>query len=263
VASRHRPHVIARGKHAAGLLCQHVRCVQQRLPPLLTSPILFAHRGARADARENTVHAFELALELGATGLESDVWVTADGEVVLDHDGVVGRVKKRKINDLERLALPAHIPTLGALIEACGTGYDLSLDLKDSRSGPAVIDLLQRIAPELLPRTWLCHPDLEVLIPLRPLSSEIKLVNSTRLMRITEGPERRAARLAESGIDGINLRKDDWTGGLVTLFHRFERTAFSWDLQFDHELVPALRMGVDAVFSDHVRRMVTAYRSVY
>ena len=53
--------------------------MQQRLPSLLDEPIAFGHRGARAHARENTLEAFTLALRLGATGLESDVWVTADG----------------------------------------------------------------------------------------------------------------------------------------------------------------------------------------
>ena len=62
-----------------------------RLPAHRRPPIAFAHRGARAHAPENTLEAFGLALRLGATGLESDVWVTADGEVVLDHDGLVGR----------------------------------------------------------------------------------------------------------------------------------------------------------------------------
>ena len=57
-------------------------------------------------------------------------------------------------------------------------------------------------------------------------------------------------------IDGINLHRTDWNGGLVTLFHRFGRMAFSWDLQFEHVLRPALRMGLDGVFSDHVDRMV-------
>ncbi len=54
-------------------------------------PIGFAHRGARSERPENTLEAFRRALELGATGLESDAWITADGEVVLDHDGVPGR----------------------------------------------------------------------------------------------------------------------------------------------------------------------------
>ena len=62
-----------------------------RLAPLLPRPIGFAHRGARAHAPENTLEAFDLALRLGATGLESDVWVTSDGHAVLDHDGEIGR----------------------------------------------------------------------------------------------------------------------------------------------------------------------------
>ena len=70
-----------------------------RLPALKVPPIGFAHRGARAHAPENTLEAFELALRLGASGLESDVWLTADGEAVLDHDGVVGRkgLRRRRI----------------------------------------------------------------------------------------------------------------------------------------------------------------------
>ena len=55
-------------------------CVQQRLPSLLDPPITFAHRGAKAYAPENTIEAFALALKLGASGLESDVWVTTGTE---------------------------------------------------------------------------------------------------------------------------------------------------------------------------------------
>ena len=54
---------------------------------------------------------------------------------------------------------------------------------------------------------------------------------------------------------------DDWNGGLVALFHRFDRTAFAWDLQFEHALSAALRMGCDGIYSDWVDRMVAAYRA--
>src|SRR3954454_15015747 len=99
-------------------------------------PIGFAHRGARAHARENTIQSFQLALKLGATGLESDVWITADGVPVLDHDGKAGR---RRIAKLQRADLPEHIPTLTQLFEACGTDYDLSLDVKDEAAAGSVI----------------------------------------------------------------------------------------------------------------------------
>ncbi len=236
--------------------------MQQRLPSLLEHPITFAHRGARAHARENTIAAFELALRLGASGLESDVWLTADGVPVLDHDGVA-RVqrRKRRIRELRREQLPAHIPTLAELFERCGTDYELSLDLKDEAVGRSVIEFVRETAPDIVPRLWLCHPRYEDLIPLRPIDADVKLVDSTRLQRIREGPERRAAVLAERGIDGVNLHHSDWNGGLVTLFHRFNRTAFGWDMQHEHILRPALRMGLDGVFSDHVDTMVDAYKA--
>ena len=76
--------------------------------------------------------------------------------------------------------------------------------------------------------------------------TDVRLLQSTRLERIKEGAERRADALARAGIDGINLNRRDWNGGLVVLFHRFGRVAFGWDMQFEHELRDGLRMGLDA-----------------
>jgi glycerophosphoryl diester phosphodiesterase len=235
--------------------------VQQRLPSLLATPIAFAHRGARADAPENTLVAFRLALDKGATGLESDVWLTADGVPVLDHDGLLGRRRKQPIAEVPRADLPPHVPSLVELIEECGTRFHLSLDLKRPAAAQPVLDCIAAAAPEMLSRTWLCHPDVDLLASIRERNADVRLVNSTRLERLGESGERRAARLAALGIDGINLRKDAWSGGLVALFHRFERTAFAWDVQFEHELRPLLRMGIDAVYSDYVDRMMSAYTS--
>src|SRR5215210_5461246 len=115
------------------------------MEPLRRPPIAFAHRGARAHSPENTLEAFRLALKLGATGLESDVWLTADGIPVLDHDGTVrrsrqsGMVRRRRIADLPRAALPPHIPTLADLYEACGVDVPLSLDVKDPAAAPVAI----------------------------------------------------------------------------------------------------------------------------
>lgn len=235
--------------------------MQQRLPSLLDEPIMFAHRGARALAPDNTIESFDLALRLGATGLESDVWLTRDGQVVLDHDGVVrGRMRRtRPIGEVDRAELPDHVPTLDELLDACGTAYHLSLDLKDDESGPPVIDVIQRRDPSLLARCWLCHPSIDRLEQLRPVDERVRLVNSTRLARITEGPERRAARLAALGIDAVNMRQNEWNGGLVALFHRFDVAAFAWDAQHEHQLRPVYRMGIDAVFSDHVDRMYESF----
>lgn len=224
------------------------------MDPLLRPPIGFAHRGARAHAPENTIEAFQLALKLGATGLESDVWLTADGVPVLDHDG---KVRRRPIGRFDRADLPAHVPTLAELWEACGSGFHLSLDVKDPDAAGPVLAVARDAGVDLT-RLWLCHPDWERVAGWRELSADVRLVDSTRLRRIKEGPERRAASLAEAGVDAVNMHHTDWTAGLTTLFHRFEVLSFGWDAQHARILASLLHMGIDAVYCDHVDRMVEA-----
>ena len=229
------------------------------MEPLRRPPIGFAHRGARAHAPENTLESFRLALRLGATGLESDVWLTADGVPVLDHDGVVGTLlRRRPIADVPRDELPPHIPSLAELYGDCGTGYELSLDVKDVAAAGPVLAVAREAGGGAIGRLWLCHPSWEQVAAWRALDPDVRLVDSTRIRHMKEGPERRAASLAAAGIDAVNMHHSDWTGGLTTLFHRFDRLGFAWDCQHDRVLAAVLDMGVDAVYSDYVDRMVDA-----
>jgi glycerophosphoryl diester phosphodiesterase len=230
-----------------------------RLPSLLRPPIGFAHRGARAYEQENTLTAFTRALEMGATGLESDVWLTADGIPVLDHDGVVRHgLRRRSIDSLRRSELPGHIPTLEDLYATCGPDIPLSLDVKDAAAAGPVVAVARAAGPLALDNLWLCHHEWEVVASWRPLDDWIKLVDSTRLRRMKEGPERRAAALADAGVDAVNLHHRDWSGGLVSLFHRFERYTLGWDAQHERILDGLLAHGIDGVFSDYPDRLANA-----
>ncbi len=222
-------------------------------PMSIRTPIAFAHRGARAHAPENTLEAFRLAVEAGADGIESDVWVTADGVAVLDHDGIVRRGWRRTpIAELRREELPGHIPSLHELFESL---YDwgaavmqVSLDLKDEQA----LDETLRVARAAgaAERLWLCHPDLASLASWRGRAHDAKLVHSTRRTRMPEGPERHAAQLSAAGLDAVNLHVSDWTGGMVVLYHRFERAAFAWDAQLERQVRDLHAMGIDAIFAD-------------
>lgn len=229
------------------------------LEPRRNPPIGFAHRGARAHARENTLEAFELALRLGATGLESDVWITADGVPVLDHDGIVWKgLRRRRIGDLDRSELPGHIPELAELFASFGTDFELSLDLKDDDAGRRTVEVASGFDPTMPDRLWMCSGRIALLTDLREVSPHVRLVCSTRLAKLSNGPERLAARLEPLGVDAVNLHHSDWSGGLVTLFHRFKLLGFAWDAQHDRILDGMLTMGIDGVYSDHVDRLVDA-----
>ncbi len=240
-------------------MVHHHGTVAPRIPTRLDHPIGFAHRGARAHAPENTLEAFELALRLGAEGLESDVWLTSDGVAVLDHDGLVGgRLRRRPISQVAAADLPDHIPALADVFASFGTDFHLSLDVKDPAAGPSAVRDAMAADPTMPARLWMCDIDHDRLTALRDVSPHVRLVDSTRLSRLKDGPERRGARLQQLGIDAINLHHSDWSGGLVTLFHRFGLCAFGWDAQFDRTLDALLRMGIDGLYSDHVDRMADA-----
>lgn len=57
---------------------------------------VWAHRGASGYAPENTLDAFRKAVEMGADGIELDVQMTKDGELVVIHDETIDRVSNGK-----------------------------------------------------------------------------------------------------------------------------------------------------------------------
>lgn len=232
--------------------------------PLPRAPVGFAHRGGRAHGPDNTLEAFRIALGMGATGLETDAWVTADGIAVLDHDGRArSGLRPRRISTLTRAQLPSHIPSLDDLYRACGSDFELSIDVKDDAAATAVVACARGFDLDARARLWLCHGDWTVLASWRqdPMFEGIRLVESTRLRAMKDGPERRAAQLADAGVDAVNLHWTDWTGGMVALFHRFSRLTLGWDAQHERMIRELVTMGIDGVYSDHVDRLTAVLGS--
>jgi glycerophosphoryl diester phosphodiesterase len=106
----------------------------------------FAHRGASAKAPANTLSAFRLAAELGADGVELDVQLSKDGEVVVIHDLTVdattnggGAVAEKTLSELQTLDAGSwfdaafvgeHIPTLQEVMDAVGHRLLLNVEIK-------------------------------------------------------------------------------------------------------------------------------------
>ena len=107
---------------------------------------VWAHRGASAYAPENTLEAFLLAAEQGADGVELDVQLTKDGEMVVVHDEEIDRVsdgsgfvKDYTLAELKTLNFnkthpeyqDVKIPTLREVYEALKpTGMTINVELK-------------------------------------------------------------------------------------------------------------------------------------
>ena len=63
---------------------------------MMTKPLIWGHRGASGYAPENTLAAFDLAAKMHADGVELDIQLTRDGEIVVCHDERIDRTSNAK-----------------------------------------------------------------------------------------------------------------------------------------------------------------------
>lgn len=112
-----------------------------------------AHRGASAYEPENTLRAFERAIEMGATMLELDVHLSRDERVVVIHDPDLarttdgeGHVADLPLAEIRRFdaGLGERVPVLEEAIELARGRAQLYVELKGQRTPAPVIDVLRR-----------------------------------------------------------------------------------------------------------------------
>ncbi len=125
--------------------------------------LLLAHRGASADAPENTLDAFQEAVAQGADGVELDAMVCGSGEVVVCHDERLDRLARKDWGvrttpwwKLQRADVgtplgfaPARIPLLEEVLDALPAHFLINIELKcdeveDGGLSRKVVELVTR-----------------------------------------------------------------------------------------------------------------------
>jgi glycerophosphoryl diester phosphodiesterase len=111
-----------------------------------------AHRGASAYEPENTLRAFDRAIEMGATMLELDVHLSLDGHPVIIHDADLsrtasgtGRVVDMTLDQIKRFDVGQgeRVPTLSEVIELVRGRAELYIELKGQHTPGPVVTALQ------------------------------------------------------------------------------------------------------------------------
>ncbi|MCB0911494.1 MAG: glycerophosphodiester phosphodiesterase [Propionibacteriaceae bacterium] len=226
---------------------------------------IWAHRGARRDAPENTLPAFELAVEQGADGIEFDVQLTADGTVVVIHDESVDRtcdgagpVVGFGLADLQRLDASggrdgfggARIPTLAEVLDLLvPTGLTLNIELKNSvEEYPGLEEqvLAEVTGRDIADRVVLSSFNHYSLKKLQHLgaTSELGMIYTDPLYK----PWRYAHKL---GVGALHPpARYLFTGGYVRKAHAAGLAVRPWVVNADARLVRMYEWGVDAVFTD-------------
>jgi len=106
--------------------------------------LIIAHRGASAQAPENTLEAFEKAIEAKADMIELDVRRTRDKRLIVIHDPKVG---KKKVGDLtyrQLLSINPRVPTLEEVLRLTSGKIKLDIEVKERGFEPEVLDTVLR-----------------------------------------------------------------------------------------------------------------------
>jgi glycerophosphoryl diester phosphodiesterase len=215
----------------------------------------FAHRGgARARHLQNTLAAFRHSLELGATGIESDVALTADSVPVLMHPGVLARLR-RPVSRLRRDQLPGHVPSVEDVYRVFGSRLDLSLDMAAPSAAAGVVAIARRHGDPS--RLWLSYWRVDVITEWSSRYPDVRLVFPTLLLR-ARGSERRVARLKAAGVDALNLYHRGCTPSRAAIVHDAGLLLFGWGARTGDGAARTLRQGADGVFCDDTAGMVAA-----
>jgi glycerophosphoryl diester phosphodiesterase len=217
----------------------------------------FAHRGGMAHRPENTTEAFATARAMGAPGVETDAWLTADGQVVLHHDATLGRWPGRRIAEMRRAELPPRVPTLDELYRVCGTDLEVAVDILAPGAAPAVVRVAIVAGASAPAHLWLCGTDIDQVAGWRDLHPDVHLVHSDRdWNRHRRDPRGWCRRLAAGGVEALNLHRRHCRVDVVEACHMHAVKLLAWDVQRTAAMRRLIGMGVDGLMSDHVDRLV-------
>jgi glycerophosphoryl diester phosphodiesterase len=155
-------------------------------------PLIIAHRGASAEAPENTLVAFLLAFMQGADAVEADVRMTSDGHLVVVHDedtkrvsGVSLKVSKTSLEKLRGLDVGRvktkkgqgqRMPRLEEVLGMMPEEKLLLLHLKIGPDGLVRLIELLKAAGELINRVRLMSAEVEVLMAMKQALPECGLI---------------------------------------------------------------------------------------
>jgi glycerophosphoryl diester phosphodiesterase len=235
--------------------------------PNIPSPVIFAHRGASAYAPENTLAAFQEAIQRGVKAVEFDVKLSADNQVVIIHDQTVdrttdghGKVSELKLEEMRRLDAGAwfdqafkgqRIPTLEEVFAAFADRLVMNVELTNYATPQ---DLLVENVCELVARFGLES---------RILFSSFFPSNLEKAARLL--PEVPRGLLISPLLKGLKARWWGWRQadyqsvhpffmdvrkGWVKQIHQRKKFVFVWTVNSADRMRRLQRMGVDGIFTD-------------
>lgn len=243
----------------------------------MTAPDVIAHRGASSAAPENTVAAFELAVEQGADVIELDVRILRDRRVVVCHDPTLARTTDVHQHfpdrdpweltgfdyaELKRLSAawpdgaggadgdPCRVPVLDEVLEALAGRVQLMIEVKQPSRQPglveAVADRLTRHPAWLESGALAVHSfDVEALATIRD-----RLPGAVRYGVVTGYDQRPDVTMLPDWVSAVAVDQVVVDAGLVGEVQDSGRRLQAWTVNDTDRMCDLLEVGIDGIITD-------------
>ncbi|HIF95304.1 MAG TPA: hypothetical protein EYQ60_19590 [Myxococcales bacterium] len=230
----------------------------------MTRPLVIAHRGSSGERPENTLPAFERAIEQKADMIETDLHLSRDGVVVIHHDadlkrlGVAGEIRDYTAAELFAMdAAPGlkevlPLPSLLDLLDGFGDRMHFNLELKVAADDAEYPGLEERVVAAveergLLPRMLFSSFYDPVLARLRATSSAARIA----LLISPRAPVAVFERADRVSAEAINPDVRLVTNELVAEAHDSGLCVYPYTANEVGEMERLLDCGVDGIITNH------------
>ena len=251
-------------------------------------PLIIAHRGASAEAPENTLAAFERAIAGGADGIEFDVRRAKDGVPIVFHDATLQRIARKKerassftSSELQRLNVGAWfkrsrpskanpkfageaVPTLAQVFDFL-RGYEgrIYVELKGKTEETlALVETVGRATRQtnLLPNIVLKSFKLEAIALSKKLFPEIRAAAlfAPKIVSLLRRERPLIERAKAFGADELSLHHSLATRKTVASATRENLPVAVWTINRPVWIKRAAEIGVRAIITNHPARLVAA-----
>lgn len=230
---------------------------------------IWAHRGASGYVTDNTIDGFKLAIDMGADGIESDIYLTRDGIAIMYHERHIvhnGR-KYRPFNltweQIQKIKLDQkgrRVPLLSEVLEKFknvknknGELVSFSLDISGPKTGYKIIDIANDL--DMCERVELTFDNYNLYRKYRQYDDNIVLVDSAKINWWKKFSRRifhqNFRKLEKFNVKAVNLKAEDCTDEYIEDVRNHGFEIYVWDCHDEETMRKFIGKNVDAIYTNY------------
>ncbi len=218
---------------------------------------IVGHRGAAGELPENTLKAFEYAIELGVDVVECDVRRTKDGNLIILHDKDFSRVagvekspSEMTLNEIKKEIRIGgeEVPTLQEVISLVQGKCGLFIEIKEPETTDKVVETIEKTAGKT---DWIA-----IISFYEEAIKRVGEISNISKGLIYSRPPGKIVEARELNCQIVLPRWQLATEKAVKFAHKLKLTVVAWTINDSQTLEKVVRRGVDAVATDYPSRLI-------